>query len=117
MASCAADFKFIGIKSQSGLKDYEDGICGMWSAMNVGGEEDTLYVTWLKKKGAITESTFSWYMTGTSGTSYIDFGTPDASIVGDGTNVHWVETKSNSAWWTNNVTGMKWGDRSSSPGT
>jgi len=83
----------------------------MWKS-----ESDTNYVTWMKKKGAITEATFSWYMTGLSGTSYIDFGTPDPSIVGDGSNVLWIPAKENSSWWSNDVTGMIWGENSATPG-
>ena len=116
-ASCANTFKFIGIKTQSGLRTFEDGICGMWSAFSSGGFEDTLYVTSLFQAGAITEPTFSWYMTNTGGQSYIDFGTPDASIIGDGSNIHWVNAIQTSSWWANYVYSMKWGENSSSPGT
>ena len=85
--------------------------------MNNGGSEDTLYVSWMYSQNVITEPTFSWYMTGTGGTSYIDFGTPDASIIGDGSSIHWVDVTTTSSWWANKVTAMKWGENSSSPNT
>ena len=55
-------------------------------------------------------------MTGLGGTTYIDFGTPDASIVGDGSQILWFNVNQNSYYWTNTVYGLKWGDRSSNPG-
>ena len=57
----------------------------MWSGFGDTGPNHALYVPWLLSKGVIDEATFSWYMTGLSGTTYIDFGAPDASIIGDGT--------------------------------
>ena len=42
--------------------------------------------------GKILEPSFSFYMTNQSGTSYIDFGTPDENITGANyENVHWVD--------------------------
>ena len=112
--SCAANFRFIAIKSQSGLKTTEDGICGMWSGQHAS--ENTLYMTQLKAKGAVSEATFSWYMVDKSSTSYIDFGTPDASIIGDGSLVLWIPVQSKSAWWQNTLYGLKWGQNATTPG-
>ena len=64
----------------------------------------------------MSEATFSWYMVDTSGTSYIDFGTPDASIIGDGSNILWLSVQSSSAWWQNTLTGLKWGENATTPG-
>ena len=50
-------------------------------------------------------------MTNQSDQSYIDFGTPDASIIGDGSEIFWLSKDDPySPWWTNEVRGMKWKD-------
>ena len=89
VSSCASSFLFLALTEQSGLASYEDGVMGMWRGTSVNARQDH-YVTWLAKSGAISEPTFSFYLTGTADQSYIDFGTPDASIVGDGSQIHWV---------------------------
>mgnify|MGYP001329561808 CR=1 FL=1 len=63
------------------------------------------------RNGVIDEPTFSFHMTNQSGTSYIDFGTPDASITGANyENVHWVDSQLDSPWWTGEVKSFKWGE-------
>ena len=114
-ASCASDFHFITITEQAGLQIDEDGILGMWSGFGETGPNHALYVPWLLSKGVIDEATFSWYMTGLSGTTYIDFGAPDASIIGDGTAIQWFDAKSDSVWWTNTISALKWGELADEP--
>lgn len=116
-ASCAADFEFVVILDQSGMKSYEDGIIGLWSGNHSVVADRGLYVPWLATNGAISESVFSWYMTGLSGQSYIDFGTPDASIIGDSSAIHWVSLIGNESHWVNAITGMKWGPGMEDQGT
>lgn len=77
---------------------------------------DYMFVPWMKTKGALTEATFSWYMTGLSGTTYIDFGTPDPSIIGDGSNIFWMDINQGSLFWENYVYGFKWGSNSPNEG-
>ena len=79
----------------------------MWSGET--GIDRDLFVPWLTQSGALTESTFSWYLTGTDSVSYIDFGAPDPSIVGDGSGVVWLDLDPESPWWTNTVYGLRWG--------
>lgn len=71
--------------------------------------EPKLFVPQLYSQGIISEKTFSFYMTNLSGQSYIDFGTPDASIIGDGSSLFWLDKDQTSQWWSNEVRGMKWG--------
>ena len=107
-ASCADAFEFIALTEQSGLSSFEDGIIGLWSGYT-WYDNPSLYVPWLQTSGTISENIFSFYMTGLSGTSYIDFGTPDASIIGDGSEIFWMDKVEDSPWWANYVYGMKWG--------
>jgi len=88
--SCAEAFQFIAITSQSGLRSYEDGIIGMKHG-ETGANDPGLYVPQLKASEAIGETIFSFYMTNLSGQSYIDFGTPDESIIGDGSEIFWLD--------------------------
>ena len=54
----------------------------MWSGAD--GSTDGLLVPYLYSQGVISEPSFSFYMTLTDETSYIDFGTPNPAIIGDG---------------------------------
>ena len=58
----------------------------------------------------IAEKTFSVYLTNTEGNSYIDFGAPDSSIVGDYSSVVRIDLNSSLNVWSNWVTGLKWAD-------
>lgn len=63
----------------------------------------------LAADSTITESVFSFYMTGLSGSSYIDFGTIDSSVVTDSAQIAWIDILSEDYWWTNKITGFRWG--------
>ena len=47
-------------------------------------------------------------MTDLNNDSYIDFGTPDASIIGS-TEVIYITIEDENYWWTSHVTGFRWG--------
>ena len=51
-SSCAADFRFVAIKSQSGLQSFEDGILGMW--FGASADLDVSYMKWLQNKSVVT---------------------------------------------------------------
>ena len=54
-ASCASDFQFVAIDQSSGLRDYEDGIIGLWSGNSADANQDEMLMPYLKTDGAITE--------------------------------------------------------------
>lgn len=102
--------EFVALSEEDGLSDYEDGILGMWSG-NVSGYDNTeMLMPGLVTDSTITEEIFSFYMTGLSETSYIDFGTIDSSVVTDSSDITWISIESENYWWTNKVTGFRWGD-------
>ena len=45
---------------------------------------------------------------GTTGTTYIDFGTPNTSVMSDPSDIVWIDSTNYGGWWTNNVTGWRW---------
>ncbi len=47
--------------------------------------------------------------------SYIDFGTPDANVVGAEpyTGVTWIDVDTDKDYWANKVYGYRWGDGAS----
>ena len=57
----------------------------------------------------ISERTFSFYMTGLSGQSYIDFGTPNTAIMTSASDILWMNILSEDYWWSQYITGFKWG--------
>lgn len=81
---------------------------GLWKGLE-NSDKQSLLVPWLKETEAISDAVFSFYMTGTDGQSYIDFGTPDEQIIGDGSEVLWLEVEADHYHWTNYVYGLKWG--------
>lgn len=56
--------------------------------------------------GDIGEETFSFYMTGKDGQSYIDFGPPNASVM-DGSPIY-IDIQDENLWWTEQLVGMRW---------
>ena len=105
--SCATDFLFSAIWDQSGLNDYEDGIIGMWSGNLIDeySNPDVMFMNTLMETGDLSEKTFSFYLTGLDGESYIDFGTPNKSVM-DG-EVVYIDSLENHSHWTANVTAYR----------
>ena len=58
----------------------------------------------------IAEQTFSYYLTGLSGQSYLDFGTPNTAVM-DGSPTY-ISINSSNYWWASDLTGFRWSDGS-----
>ena len=54
----------------------------------------------------IAEQTFSYYLTGLSGQSYLDFGTPNTAVM-DGSPTY-ISINSSNYWWASDLTGFRW---------
>lgn len=110
---CVNSFKYYDLTSKGIMGYLAEGFIGLWNGKIDGKSE--LFVPKLYDSGAISEKKFSTYLSSTSDTtngSFIDFGAPKESIVGDYSNVHWVPTNEQSNWWSSHVYGYKWDDRS-----
>ena len=62
----------------------------------------------LCRDGSLEVCIFSFYLTGTSGSSYIDFGTIDTSIVTDPSETAWIDIEEADEW-GNRLNGFRWG--------
>lgn len=57
----------------------------------------------------LTEEVFSFYLTGESGDSYIDFGTPNTAAMSDPADIVYIDILDNYYHWEEYVTGVRWG--------
>ena len=57
-----------------------------------------MFMPLMKATSDIAEETFSFYMTGESAQSYIDFGTPNSAVYTD--SITWMNIMSENRWWT-----------------
>ena len=89
--SCVDEFKFSVVEEAERLKSYTYGNFGLWKGLQGSQDQSEMYVPRLKKAGVISEAIYSFYMTGEGGQSYVDFGSPDESIVGDYSKVIWLD--------------------------
>lgn len=109
--SCISKYHFTAIETATGLRDIEDGILGMWSGNEVGLQEKysrALFVPEMVKDGSITESVFSFHLSGLTGQSYLDFGTPNpAAMKGDPSEIIYIPNQSNQVYWQNEVSGFR----------
>ena len=48
----------------------------------------------------IDEKVFSFYLTGESGSSYIDFGTPNTAVMSDPSSILYIDIQDENRWWT-----------------
>ena len=83
----------------------------MGYAHTADGHTNILYVPALFDAGVISENMFAFLMTGdvnTTGNSYIDFGTPDTSVMTSESDIVWIKSTSVGGWWTANVTGWRY---------
>ena len=83
----------------------------MGYAHTADGHTNILYVPALFAAGVISENMFSFLLTGdanTTGNSYIDFGTPDTSVMTSESDIVWINSTSVGGWWTANVTGWRY---------
>jgi len=60
----------------------------------------------MKASSNISEETFSFYMTGLDGQSYLDFGTPNPSLM-DGDPIY-IDIQDENLWWTEQLVGFRW---------
>ena len=81
----------------------------MYSAAHDPDNQPGLLVPWLYKKGVIREPTFSFLLTGLDGWSYLDFGKPDVNAMSNKNDLVYLDVKDNSEYWSNYITGFKWG--------
>lgn len=98
----------MALTQADGLSDYEDGILGMWSGNRNGYSDAEMLQPGLFDDNVITQNVFSFYLTGLFGTSYIDFGAIDTSLVTDTNDILWMDILDNDYWWTQKVTGFRW---------
>ena len=77
------------------------------------GDTSRQYVPYLFENGVISENVFSFYLTSSSGTSYMDFGTPNSSVMkyhtDDEEGIVWLDIVDSDPWWTSYITGFYWG--------
>ena len=57
----------------------------------------------------ITEKVFSFYLTDLDGSSYIDFGTPNTSVMSDPSDIIYIDIIDDDVWWTAKIEGLRWG--------
>ena len=107
-SSCATAFKFTPVKTATGLKDTEDGILGLWSGNSSTADKTEQFVPEMAKSGAITKKVFSFYLSGLSGRSYIDFGEPNTAVYKDASLYVSMPIKSANKYWTNTISGLRW---------
>ena len=60
------------------------------------------------KSSTVTQKIFSFYLSGESGQSYIDFGLPNTAVYKDASLYVSIPVKANSPYWTNTVSGVRW---------
>lgn len=102
-ASCADDFLFVAISSSSGLKEYEDGIIGLWSGNKSSAIQEEMIMNKMFADSSIDENVFSFYLTDLASSSYIDFGTPNVAAMSDEADIIYIDINDEDAWWTAQV--------------
>ena len=84
----------------------------MWSGNNGNIDRwERLLIPHLFYENVIGESMFSFYLTGYEEESYIDFGAYDKNAITDEDDIVWLDVINNDRWWTNYITGFKWGSQ------
>ena len=110
-SACSFNQKLVAITKATGLHSEEGGILGLWSG-NIS-EYDTSFMMMpgLCASSSMTECVFSFYITGTTGSSYIDFGAINESIVTDTTKIAKMDILGDEGkgFWSQKVTGFRWG--------
>lgn len=103
----------MAISSETGLDDDEDGIIGLWSGNLTGVDNSDMLMSRLcAQSKLLTDCVFSFYMTGTTESSFIDFGTINPSIVTDLSKVAKLDVLGDDGegFWSQKVTGFRWGN-------
>ena len=79
---------------------------GLWSGNKSDYDKTEMFMPKLMQDSDIGEETFSFYLTGLDGQSYVDFGPPNTSVM-DGP-VTYIDIQDENSWWTSQLTGMRW---------
>jgi len=103
---CNNTFEFVSIITSSGLDEEEAGVLGMWSGNHSYATASQMFMTEFDDDSDVSEKTFSFYMTGLDGESYIDFGTPNTAVM-DGSPIY-ISIESSNLWWSAALTGFRW---------
>ena len=90
-----------------------DGALSLWAGRKTGSS--ALFVPQLHSQNVLSQSSFSIFYGSTKESSFIDFGTPNAAIVGDYSKVTWVPTTANNDKWTSSISGFRWGTGETDP--
>jgi len=80
----------------------------MWSGNYWQDNRNEMVMRGLCRDGSLEVCIFSFYLTGTSGSSYIDFGTIDTSIVTDPSETAWIDIQEADEW-GNRLNGFRCG--------
>ena len=86
--------------------EYEAGILGLWSG-NSSHDEKKMVMPGLCADTHMKDCIFSFYLTGLSGLSYLDFGIIDSSIVKNPSESVWIDIQQSDLW-RYTVTGFRW---------
>ena len=70
--------------------------------------KSTLFVPSLHTKGVLSKNMFSVYIGQDVSDSYIDFGTPDTSVMTSESDIVWINSTNVGGWWTANVIGWRY---------
>lgn len=82
----------------------------MWSGNSSSAIANEMFMTHMGTDSDIAEKTFSFYLTGLSGQSYIDFGTPNSAVMNG--SVTYISILSDNPWWTSDLTGFRFSGES-----
>ena len=85
---------------------------GMWH----GGQDpsETLFVPYLFSQGVISSNMFSFYLSTKGNESFIDFGTPNTSLMTHERDIVWLDIIpeiDQQPWWTNKINGIRWDEK------
>ena len=109
--SCADDFLFVAISESSGLREYEDGIIGLWSGNKSAAVQEEMIMNKMFTDSTIDEKVFSFYLTDLDNSSYIDFGTPNTAVMSDEADIIYIDIEDEDYWWSAKVQGLRWGSQ------
>ena len=78
----------------------------MWSGNRSGADTTEMFMYKMYPDSTITERTFSFYMTGLDGQSYLDFGAPNPTLMADVP--IYIDIQDENLWWTEQLVGFRW---------
>jgi len=92
------------------------GAVGLWNGNVNGYDKKEMLMEKLVADGAISEQTFSFYLDGQSGDSYVDFGAPNTSVMST-SSVAYIPILEETHYWSSKITGFRWGSSSNGDDT